>query len=63
MDPDQLVGTWEIAERLGLAQAETVHAWRRRHADFPEPRVRLRRVLLWFWPDVEAWARRTGRLR
>ena len=60
--PEDLVGAAEIAERLGLAQSQTVHSWRRRYSDFPEPIARLRTALIWAWPDVERWAERTGRL-
>ena len=59
---DQLVGAAEIAERLNLAGPDTVHVWRRRHEDFPAPVAALRQALVWAWPDVEKWARRTGRL-
>jgi hypothetical protein len=59
---DELVGAAEIAERLGLAQVQTVHLWRRRYPDFPKPVARLRQALTWNWPEVEAWARQTGRL-
>ena len=59
---DELVGAAEIAERLDLAQVQTVHNWRRRHADFPEPVARLKQAMIWAWPDVEKWATRTGRL-
>lgn len=62
VDVEELVGAAEIADRLGLALGQTVHDWRRRHADFPQPVARLRMGIVWFWPDVEAWARRTGRL-
>lgn len=57
----ELVGTREIAERLGLAHPESVHAWRRRHADFPEPVASLGIGLVWSWPEVREWAVRTGR--
>jgi predicted DNA-binding transcriptional regulator AlpA len=57
-----LVGAAEIAERLGLSHRETVHSWRRRYAEFPEPVAHLRQALVWSWRDVEAWARRTDRL-
>jgi hypothetical protein len=63
LDVDNLVGAAEIAERLGLSHAESVHTWRRRYPDFPEPVAHLRQALIWHWPDVERWARRTGRLR
>lgn len=62
VDPEKLVTTAEIAERLGLAHSETVHSWRRRQIGFPEPAVERGRTLLWNWPDVERWARATGRL-
>lgn len=59
---DELVGAAEIAERLGLALSQTVHDWRRRYDNFPEPVAQLTMGLLWTWPDVERWARATGRL-
>lgn len=62
LDVDDLVGAAEIAERLGLAQVQTVHTWRRRYEDFPEPVAQLRQALIWSWQDIEAWARGTGRL-
>jgi hypothetical protein len=61
LDADDLVGAAEIAERLGLAQVQTVHTWRRRYADFPEPVARLKQALIWSWPDVARWAQDTGR--
>jgi len=60
---DDLVGAAEIADRLDLAQPQTVHSWRRRYEDFPEPIAQLQTALIWAWPDVEAWATRTGRVR
>ena len=60
---DQLVGAAEIAERLGSKRTSFVHDLRRRHPDFPEPVAELSAGLVWAWPDVEAWARATGRLR
>lgn len=58
----QLVGAAEIAERLGLAHPQTVHSWRRRYPEFPQPVAQLRQALVWAWPDVARWARKTGRL-
>ena len=60
--PDQLVGAHEIAERLGLSHAQSVHTLRKRHADFPQPVATLKTALIWDWSDVEAWAKATGRL-
>ena len=62
MDVDQLVGAAEIAERLGVRRPNVVHDWRRRHADFPQPVATLKQAFIWEWREVEAWARRTGRL-
>ncbi len=63
---EQLVGAAEIAERLRTAghsvQPRTIHQWRHRHPDFPAPVVSLKQAFVWHWPDVEEWARRTGRL-
>ena len=53
VDADQLVGTAEIAQRLGLANSRLVHDWRRRYDDFPEPVAKLTGSLIWYWPDVE----------
>jgi predicted DNA-binding transcriptional regulator AlpA len=57
-----LVGASEIAKRLGLARPQVVHTWHNRYSDFPEPVARLERALVWAWPDIEKWARRTGRI-
>lgn len=57
-----LVGATEIADRLDVGSVQTVHSWRRRDASFPEPVARLSQALVWSWPDVEQWARDTGRL-
>ena len=59
---DDLVGATEIAARLGVAYVETIHNWRRRYPDFPQPVAKLRQALIWSWPDVETWAKATGRL-
>lgn len=62
MDADDLVGTAEIAKRLKARNPELVHDWRRRHPDFPQPVAHLRIGYVWAWPEVEAWAKATGRL-
>ena len=60
---EHLVGASEITKRLGLKRTQVVHLWRRRHSDFPQPVAALDMGLVWYWPEVERWARRTGRLR
>ena len=62
VDVDELVGAAEIAEHLSTVPS-TVHAWRRRHADFPAPVAELTSALVWAWPDVAKWATATGRLK
>jgi predicted DNA-binding transcriptional regulator AlpA len=63
VDVDDLVGAQEIASRLGVKRPQVVHDWRRRHDDFPKPVAQLQSALIWSWPDVERWARKTGRHR
>jgi len=57
-----LVGAAEISSRLGCTK-NVVHEWERRHQDFPRPIARLTMGKIWYWPNVEAWARSTGRIR
>ncbi|HET9733189.1 MAG TPA: hypothetical protein VFP54_10990 [Acidimicrobiales bacterium] len=59
---DQLVGAAEIAARLGASSRTLVNDWRRRYPDFPAPVATLQMGNVWAWADVEAWARRTGRI-
>lgn len=61
VDPADLVGAAEIGERLGIRR-QSVHQLRSRHPDFPAPVATLKQAHVWSWPDVEAWARTTGRL-
>jgi predicted DNA-binding transcriptional regulator AlpA len=60
--PKFLVGAHEIAERLGITHAQSVHTIRKRHLDFPAPVATLKTALIWDWREIEIWARRTGRL-
>lgn len=62
MDAEQLVGAEEIAERLSLSSVRRVHELRQRQEDFPPPLVRLKRAMVWYWPDVERWAKQRGRI-
>jgi len=62
VDPANLVGTAEIARRLGVKQHRVVNEWLRRYPDFPKPLAVVSGVRVWDWPDIERWARQTGRL-
>ena len=63
VDPADLVGAHEIAERLDVSRPQVVHVWRKRYDDFPEPVATLRSALIWNWAEVKAWAQASGRLR
>ena len=58
---DHIVGTREIARRLGVPGPQTVALFRKCHDDFPPPIAVVGKALVWDWPDVEAWARRANR--
>lgn len=62
IDVDNLVGAAEIAERCGVKRPQVVHDWRRRYPDFPESVAHLTQTLVWNWPEVERWAKATGRI-
>lgn len=62
--PDQLielVGIAEIADRAGVLP-DTVHKWRTRHTDFPEPHTELAAGPVWRWLDIENWLTATNRI-
>ncbi len=56
-----LVGPADIATRLGVSPT-TVSAWKRRGL-LPEPEILVSGVPLWFWPDIERWAKETNHPR
>jgi predicted DNA-binding transcriptional regulator AlpA len=58
-----LVGAFEISNRLGMSHHAIVHVWRSRYADFPKPVLVLHAGMIWNWKEVEAWARKTKRLK
>jgi predicted DNA-binding transcriptional regulator AlpA len=62
VDPADLVGAHEIAERMGLSFPNVVHTWRKRHEDFPEPVAILKAGVVWDWKDVDKWLHTTKRI-
>lgn len=59
---DKLVTSRDIADRLGIADAAVIRNWRKRYADFPAPVLeRQDTIALWYWPEIEEWARKTNR--
>ena len=62
VDSDLLVDATAIAERMGFARPQAVHNWRARYPEFPNPIAEFGKSTLWYWPDIEEWLRKTGRL-
>jgi predicted DNA-binding transcriptional regulator AlpA len=61
INPADLIDNHEVAEIIGLTNPKGVSVYRRRHADFPAPRIEKRQTVLWLRDEIEAWARRHGR--
>jgi predicted DNA-binding transcriptional regulator AlpA len=61
IDPKDIVGAHEIAERLNLSFPNVVHNWRSRHVDFPKPIAELTAGVFWDWKEVKAWLKATKR--
>jgi len=61
---EDLIDAQGVADLLGLAQRNTISAYQRRYPDMPRPVVNLgpKRTRLWLRPQIEAWARETGRI-
>lgn len=57
---EELVGVAEIAKLLGLTRQRVNQLVR--DPEFPQPAAELSAGRIWRLEDVEAWARRTGRL-
>ena len=56
----ELMGTSEVAEFLGVTNQRVDQLARR--PDFPNPIAVLAAGRIWNHADIEAWARRTGRI-
>ena len=63
IDSEDLIDSQLVAEILGLAHRNSVTTYLRRYSDMPRPVVELGkgRVRLWLRPQIEDWARETGR--
>lgn len=55
VDVDDLVGSAEIARRLGAKRYNLINDWIRRYPDFPEPVAVIGITKIWLWADVAAW--------
>jgi predicted DNA-binding transcriptional regulator AlpA len=62
VDPAELLDSREVAALIGLDNPNGVSVYRKRYDDFPEPVIEKARCVLWRRQDIEAWARKTGRV-
>jgi hypothetical protein len=67
VDPELLVGSREIADRVGARHTQHIQAWLVHDRTFPAPVAVLGRdsgrpTYIWYWPDVEHWAKGKGRI-
>jgi hypothetical protein len=56
--PRDVVSAREIVVRLPALTVQRVHELRHGRLGFPEPIGRRGREIVWYWPDVKAWAGR-----
>ncbi len=63
INSEDLIDSQMVAELLGLSHRSTVTSYLKRYPDMPRPVIEFGkgRVRLWLRPDVEKWARGTGR--
>ena len=63
INSEDLIDSQVVAEILGLTHRNSVTTYLRRYDDMPRPVVELGdgRVRLWLRPEIERWARATGR--
>ena len=64
VNTEDLISASEVAAILGLSHYNTVTTYLRRYPEMPRPVIdkSRSRIRLWLRPEVEAWARETGRL-
>lgn len=60
IDPTDLVGVSEIAQRTNVSSA-AVSNWAARYENFPAPTVELNGGKFWLWTDIDSWLEATGR--
>jgi hypothetical protein len=60
VDVDDLVGSAEIARRLGAKLYNLINDWIRRYPDFPDPLATIGITKVWLWSEVFAWSQCRG---
>jgi predicted DNA-binding transcriptional regulator AlpA len=65
VNTEDLIDARGVAEILGLSQPNSVSTYQHRYPDMPRPVVNLGqgRALLWLRPEIERWAKQTGRIK
>ena len=65
VNTEDLIDAHGVADVLGLAQRTSVSVYQKRYPEMPRPVVDFgaTRPRLWLRPEIEEWARRTGRRR
>ena len=56
----ELITGGELARRLGISR-QRMHQLRESDPAFPPALGKVGHAYVWRWPDVQAWAGRTGR--
>jgi hypothetical protein len=57
---NELITGGELARRLGISR-QRMHQLREFDPAFPPALGKVGHAFVWRWPDVQAWAKRTGR--
>jgi hypothetical protein len=62
---EDLLDAQGVADLLGLSHRNSVSSYQTKYPDMPRPVVVLGkgRIRLWLRPQIESWARTTGRMR
>jgi hypothetical protein len=61
IDVEDLAGVQELAAELDVT-VNTIHQWKRRHANFPKPIANLFAGLIYSRAEIVEWAKANGRL-
>ena len=62
---EDLLDAQGVADILGLSHRNSISSYQTKYPDMPRPVVVLGkgRIRLWLRPQIESWARKTGRQR
>ena len=65
VDVDDLIGSTDVAEMIGLSHVNSVTTYLKRYPDFPRPVVDVSngRIRLWLRQDIDGWLASRSRVR